>query len=221
VKINKLHQWVIDTQEALEIQRQLSGKIIQYVENLSPHFIAGLDVSTNRNSEGIAGAVVLTYPGLDIIETSVVKGKVKFPYLPGLLSFREMPLMVEALEKLLTIPDLVLIDGHGISHPRRLGLASHIGLFLDIPTIGCAKSLLYGSYSEPDMPIGSNSNIVNTGGEIIGAVLRTKTNVKPLFISIGNKIDLAQAIFWVSKCCRGYRLPEPTRLAHLVSKGIL
>jgi deoxyribonuclease V len=221
MKINHLHGWAVGPQEAIEIQRQLSGRVILSAENITLHYIAGLDVTVKRNSEATAAAIVLTYPGLNIFETSIVEGKVEFPYIPGLLSFREMPLAVRALEKLITVPDLVLIDGQEISHPRRLGLASHIGLFLDIPSIGCAKSPLYGNYIEPDISKGSKSNIVNTEGEIIGAVLRTKSNVKPLYISIGHKIELSQAIFWVIECCRGYRLPEPTRLAHLVSRGIL
>ena len=113
---------------------------------------------------------------------------------------------------------MVMVDGQGIAHPRRIGLASHLGLFLNIPTIGCAKSRLFGKFEEPGTEFGSNSKLVGDKGETIGAVLRTKTNVKPLFISIGHKIDLASAVHWVLQCCRGYRLPEPTRLAHLASK---
>ncbi len=130
-----------------------------------------------------------------------------------------MPLTLQACEKLVLNADLVLVDGQGIAHPRRLGLAAHLGLFLNTPTIGCAKSHLYGQYNTPANTTGKYNFIKNTNGETIGAVLRTKYNVKPLFISVGHKIDLQTSIYWVLQCCRGYRLPEPTRLAHLASKG--
>ena len=164
--------------------------------------------------------VVLNYPELRLVETKVVSSKVDFPYVPGLLSFREAPLTLAACERLTLTPDLILVDGQGIAHPRRMGLASHLGLFLDTPTIGCAKSLLCGSYKQPGDEPGSYSEVVD-GGETIGVALRTKLGTKPIYVSIGHKVDLETAIYWVLQCCRGYRLPEPCRLAHLTAVGSL
>ena len=164
--------------------------------------------------------MVLNYPELRLVETKVVRGKVDFPYVPGLLSFREAPLTLAACEGLALIPDLVLVDGQGIAHPRRFGFASHLGLFLDTPTIGCAKSRLCGRHEEPAEEPGSYAEVVD-GGETIGVALRTKAGSKPLYVSIGHKVDLEAAIYWVLECCRGYRLPEPCRLAHLAAVGSL
>jgi deoxyribonuclease V len=219
MRIERMHGWDVNIDQALEIQRNLAKLIIEHNGILSPHLIAGLDVSVNKLSEATAVAVVLNYPELSIVETAVAKGKVEFPYVPGLLSFREVPLTLQACEKLKSKPDLVMVDGQGVAHPRHIGLASHLGLFLDTPTIGCAKSHLYGAFRDPDITPGSHSEIIDKQGNIIGAALRTKYRVKPLFISVGHKLDLSSAINWVMQCCRGYRLPEPTRLAHLASKS--
>jgi deoxyribonuclease V len=162
--------------------------------------------------------VVLEYPELGLVETKVVSGKLDFPYIPGLLSFREAPLTLVACERLSVTPDLILVDGQGIAHPRRLGFASHLGLFLDMPTIGCAKSRLCGSHEEPGNEPGNYTEVVDEG-ETIGVALRTKAGVKPVYVSIGHKVDLQTAIYWVLECCCGYRLPEPTRLAHLAATG--
>jgi len=218
MKIERLHSWSVSVERALEIQRNLAGRILQTKILSPPRLIAGLDVSINSKREAVAVAVVLNYPELKVVESITVKGNVDFPYLPGLLSFREVPLTLKACEGLKSEPDLMMVDGQGIAHPRRMGLASHIGLFLDLPTIGCAKSHLYGKYQEPGLECGESSKIIGDDGEVIGAVVRTKTGVKPLFVSTGHKIDLSDSVFWVLKCCQGYRLPEPTRLAHLVSK---
>ncbi len=219
MRIEKMHGWGVSIPEAMQIQRSLAGRIVRHNNIPLPRLIAGLDVSVNRENEASAVAVVLNYPELKVVETAIARGKVEFPYIPGLLSFREVPLTLAACEKLASTPDLIMVDGQGIAHPRRLGLASHLGLFLDTPTIGCAKSHLYGKYQEPGLLPGDYSNVIADDGDIIGAVLRTKSRVKPLFISIGHKIDLASAIHWVLQCVRGYRLPEPTRQAHLISKG--
>ena len=161
---------------------------------------------------------------MDFVATSIFVqdslDNLYFPYIPGLLSFREAPLILAACEQLDLIPDLVLVDGQGIAHPRRFGLASHLGLFLNIPTIGCAKSLLCGAHEIPDSEPGNYAEIIDKS-EIIGAALRTKPGVKPVYVSIGHKIDLETAIRWVMNCCRGYRLPEPARLAHLAAGGNL
>jgi deoxyribonuclease V len=218
--IQSLHEWNVSVNQALEIQRNLADKVSR-TGIASPHLIAGLDVSVNRLKEATAAAVVLSYPELNVLETATAKGKADFPYIPGLLSFREVPLTLTVCEKLSRAPDLVMVDGQGIAHPRRMGLASHLGLFLDTPTIGCAKSHLYGDFNEPGAPSGSYSHITDENKDIIGAVLRTKDGVKPLFVSVGHKIDLSSSIFWVLQCCRGYRLPEPARLAHLASRGYI
>ena len=164
--------------------------------------------------------VVLEYPELRVVETKVARGKLELPYIPGLLSFRESPLTLAACHELATTPDLILVDGQGIAHPRRLGLASHLGLFLNTPTIGCAKSILCGNHEVLGDEPGSYAEILDRG-EIIGAALRTKLRVRPVYVSIGHKVDLNTAIYWVMNCCRGYRLPEPTRLAHLAAGGNL
>jgi deoxyribonuclease V len=146
----------------------------------------------------------------------LVTERVEFPYVPGLLTFREAPLILAAFEKLTVTPDLVMVDGQGIAHPRRIGLAAHLGLCLGIPAIGCAKSRLIGEYAEPENESGSYTELSDKG-EVIGAVVRTKAGVKPVYVSIGHMIDLPSAIDRVLDCCRGYRLPEPTRLAHIAA----
>ena len=221
VKVESLHSWQVSIAQALEIQQRLAAQVSKRSEITAPRFIAGVDISTGkRGGVATAAVVVLNYPELRMVETKVAQGKLELPYIPGLLSFRESPLTLAACQKLTITPDLILVDGQGIAHPRRLGLASHLGLFLDTPTIGCAKSLLCGSHEVPGPEPGSYTEVVDRG-EIIGAALRTKLGVKPVYVSIGHKVDLQTAIYWVLECCRGYRLPEPTRLAHLAAGGNL
>ena len=207
--------------QAKKIQMNLARKVVTKNEGITPRLIAGVDISS-PDSQGIArgAAVVLNYPELDVVEIKIAESKIDFPYIPGLLSFRECPLTLAACQKLDNTPDLVLVDGQGIAHPRRLGLASHLGLFLNMPTIGCAKSILCGRHQPVGEEVDSHAELVDNG-EIIGAALRTKSGVKPIYVSVGHKIDLASAIYWVAKCCQGYRLPEPTRLAHLAAGGKL
>jgi len=221
MRVKKLHGWQVSIGEALALQRKLAGQVSRTSEVAAPHFIAGVDISVQK-AQGLAigAVVVLNYPELRLVETKVVNGELGFPYIPGLLSFRESPLTLAACEMLAVTPDLILVDGQGIAHPRRMGLASHLGLFLDTPTIGCAKSLLCGSHEMPGVEPGSYAEVVDRG-EIIGAALRTRLRVKPIYVSIGHKVDLQTAIYWVMKCCRGYRLPEPTRLAHLAAGGAI
>jgi len=219
VKIHHLHDWQVSVVQAKQIQRDLASRVSQKSEVINPRFIAGVDISA-PNSTGIArgAAVVLSYPEFDITEAKVVEEKVTFPYIPGLLSFREAPLILAACQKLSTDPDFILVDGQGIAHPRRFGLASHLGLLLDMPTIGCAKSRFCGQHEPPAAKAGSYAELIDDN-EVIGAALRTKSEVSPIYISIGHKIDLPTAIYWVMRCCRGYRLPEPSRLAHLAAGG--
>ena len=219
MKANNLHSWQVSPAQALDLQLRLASQVCRSSEVANPRFIAGLDISVNRAWGMATGAVVvLNYPELRVVEIKVVNGKVDFPYVPGLLSFREAPLTLAVCERLSVTPDLILVDGQGIAHPRRMGLASHLGLFLDTPTIGCAKSRLCGSHKEPNDKPGSYAEVVD-GDEIIGAALRTKLGTKPIYVSIGHKVDLQAAIYWVMQCCRGFRIPEPTRLAHLAAGG--
>jgi len=219
--VKRLHSWQLSLPQALEMQRRLAAQVSRNSEVGVPRFVAGVDISAGTALGVARGAVVvLSYPELRVVEIKVAEGKLDFPYVPGLLSFRESPLTLAACEKLSITPDLILVDGQGVAHPRRLGLASHLGLFLDTPTIGCAKSLLCGSHEMPGVEPGSYTEIIDKG-EAIGVALRTRPGVKPVYISIGHKVDLRAAIYWVLECSRGYRLPEPTRLAHLAAGGNL
>ena len=221
MKIIQRHSWHVTTSEARAIQTKLAGEVTRIGSITAPRFIAGVDISVNRFSKtGTGAVVVLSYPDLNIAETQVVTDRIEFPYVPGLLSFREAPLILSAFAKISITPDIVMVDGQGIAHPRRCGIASHLGLLLDIPTIGCAKSRLCGEHEIPGVAAGNHAELFDND-EIIGAVLRTRAGVKPLYISIGHMIDLASAIRWVMACCQGYRLPEPTRLAHLAAGGNL
>ena len=219
VIMNEEYPWKddISPREALLLQKQIANDLIKKGDILSAGYIAGIDISVSRNSSrGQAAIVILNFPGLEIAEIKKAGGDITFPYIPGLLSFREIPLILKAWQKLTIIPDIIMVDGQGYAHPRRLGIASHLGILLDIPTIGCAKSRLCGNYQMPSDEAGSYTDLTGDG-EIIGAVLRTKNRVKPLIISTGHKISLENAIYWVMQCCRGYRLPQPTRLAHLAA----
>lgn len=219
--IKRLHEWGLSTARARDLQIRLAERVSLENGNITPRFIAGVDISTGKNRELATGAaVVLSYPELKVVETEVVQERLDFPYIPGYLSFREAPIILSALERLTITPDLILVDGQGIAHPRRLGLASHLGLFLDTPTIGCAKSRLCGSHDIPGDEPGEYAEI-RDNGEIIGAALRTKRGVKPVYVSVGHQINLRSAINQVMNCCRGYRLPEPIRLAHQAAGGIL
>jgi len=221
VRVKKLHSWQLSIAQALDLQHRLAAQVSRTSEVITPGFIAGVDISAEKGQGMATGAVVvLNYPELRVVETKVAQGRLDFPYVPGLLSFRESPLTLAACGELSITPDLILVDGQGVAHPRRFGLASHLGLLLDTPTIGCAKSLLCGSHEMPGVEPGSYAEIIDRG-ETIGVALRTKLGVKPVYVSVGHKVDLETAIHWVMKCCGGYRIPEPTRLAHLAAGGKL
>jgi deoxyribonuclease V len=215
-----LHDWNVTPAEAVQIQRKLASAVRQKDETGSPHYIGGADVSATRaHGAATVALVVISYPALEIVDSSVLKCETTFPYVPGLLSFREAPLLLEACKGLKTGFDLLLVDGQGIAHPRRFGLAAHLGLILNKPVLGCAKSLLIGEYEEPGQQAGCWSKLVDSG-EVIGAAVRTKDGVKPIFVSVGHRVDLPAAIKWSLACCKGYRIPEPLRLAHMASKGL-
>ena len=221
MRVQALHGWEVSIARAKEIQLSLAKRVVTESGVINPSLVAGIDISA-PDAQGVArGAVViLRYPELSIVEVEIAQGKLTLPYIPGLLSFRETPLILAACEKLSNVPDLILVDGQGIAHPRRFGLASHVGLLLDLPTVGCAKSILCGRHQSVGEAAGSHAELLDKG-ELIGAALRTKSGVKPIYVSVGHKIDLASALLWVMKCCRGYRLPEPTRLAHMAAGGML
>jgi len=212
VKQHIQHEWRLSPKEARDLQTTLAGKVLQapLLEPVST--VAGIDVGI-RHGTATAAVVVLTYPDLETIDQVVSIQPIGFPYIPGLLTFREGPVVLDALGKLNTVPDVMIFDGQGIAHPRRLGIASHIGILLNRPAIGCAKSRLCGSHAEPDPDRGSHALLLD-GAEAIGAVVRTRSNVKPLFVSPGHLIDISASIRVVLGCCRRYRLPETTRLAH-------
>ena len=219
MKTKKLHSWNLSYAQARKLQEQLSKKVQFCRLRKEPELIAGLDCAFSKDGKRvIAAVVVLKMPDFEVVETQSAVRKVTMPYIPGLLSFREAPVCIAAIQKLKTEPDLFIIDGQGIAHPRRLGLAAHLGLFFDKPAIGCAKSRLIGRYKEPPSQRGKY-NLLEDKGETVGAVVRTRKNVKPLFVSVGNKCFLEDAVRITLVCAVKYRLPEPTRLAHLyVSK---
>lgn len=213
-----LHEWQLGIDEAKALQRELARKIILKDQFGEVKYVAGVDMAINElNGMARAATVLLSYPDLVVLEKHVYEEPLRMEYIPGLLSFREIPCILGALQQLKQSPDLVMVDGQGIAHPRRLGIASHLGLWIDIPTIGCAKSLLVGKYEPVGEAVGDWSPLLYQG-QTIGAVLRTRVKVKPLFISPGHKISLASSIKYVLACGRGYRLPETTRLADKLSK---
>ena len=217
MKIVCPHPWNVSPAEAMEIQRQLRGKVSKERSFGEVHTVAGVDVGF-KGEVARAAVVVLSYPELQPLDYSVAELPVEFPYIPGLLSFREGPSVLAALEKLATEPDLFIFDAQGLAHPRRMGLASHIGIIIDRPSIGCAKSRLCGTHHQPGPERGSYVHLYDDD-EVIGAVVRTRTGVKPLYVSIGHRIDLESAIEYVLGCCRNHRLPETTRYAHRVAGG--
>jgi len=221
VKVQAVHEWEVSVAQARELQLILAKRVATEHRVVNPRLVAGIDISAPDAGGVATGAVVvLRYPELDIVEVKEARSRIGFPYVPGLLSFRESPLILAACERLCNVPDLVLVDGQGIAHPRRFGLASHVGLLLDLPTIGCAKSILCGVHQPLGEDAGSQAELLDKG-EVVGAALRTKSGVKPVYVSLGHRINLASALEWVMNCCRGYRLPEPTRLAHQAAGGML
>lgn len=215
MSITQLHSWDVTPAEAVALQKKLRDRIVLQPLPEKIELIAGADISFNRYSDEIyAGIVILQLPKLNIVARTGVQSIAKFPYVPGLLSFREAPSLLEVWEKLSVRPDVLVLDGQGIAHPRRLGIAAHLGLLIDLPTIGCGKTLLTGKYEEPEEIAGSASPLIDKG-EVIGAVLRTKNRVKPVYISPGHKADIQSSVELMMRCVTKYRIPEPTRQAHL------
>ncbi len=219
MNVRTLHAWPANYREAVQIQEVLRRRLRLTPLKRPVRLVAGADVSYSKGSPDLfAAVVILSLPNLEVVETRTTKAKAGFPYLPGLLSFRELPPLLDAFKRLRTVPDAVICDGQGIAHPRRFGLASHLGLLLDLPTVGCAKSLLVGNYREPAGRRWSRRDLIHEG-EVIGQVLRTREAVKPVFVSPGHKIDLEGSVTLVRQCIGRFRLPETTRHAHsLVNK---
>ncbi len=217
MKIVPLHRWDVSPSEAKEIQQELRSKVSTKRTFGQVNTVAGVDVSI-KGEVARAAIVVLSYPELTPLDYGLAELPAEFPYIPGLLAFREAPAVLAALEKLKSEPDLFIFDAQGLAHPRRMGLATHLGVIIDRPSVGCAKSRLWGKHHEPGPERGSYTHLYD-GDEVIGAVVRTRTGVNPLYVSIGHKVDLPAAIEYVLGCCTKYRLPETTRYAHRVAGG--
>ena len=221
MQINYPHPWVKTVAEAKEIQNQLQPQTITTDCLGKVRYVAGVDIGFEDNYKiSKAAVVVLTYPELEFVEQAIARIPTAFPYVPGYLSFREIPVILKAFPQLNQTPDLILCDGQGLAHPRRFGLACHLGVLLDIPTIGVAKSRFIGEYEEVPVEKGSWKPLIDNG-ETIGVVLRSRQNVKPIYVSVGHKISLPTATDYVMGCLTKYRLPETTRWADKLasSKG--
>jgi deoxyribonuclease V len=202
--------------QAITLQRELKERVRLQPLLKQVHTIGGTDISFNKNSTTVyAGIVVLSFPDLQVIHSATTITSVTFPYVPGLLAFREVPALLEVWSKLEVMPDVLVLDGHGIAHPRRMGIASHFGVIADVPTIGCGKSRLTGKYQEPAAVRFSTSDLVDKN-EVIGTVLRTKLKCNPVFVSPGHNITMAESVEIIKQCTGKYRIPEPTRQAHLL-----
>ena len=213
------HRWDLSPKEAMAVQEQLRTRVVHEDRLGSVRHVCGIDVGFEKGGTVTRAAVaVLSFPALELVESAIARRATSFPYVPGLLSFREIPAVLDALERLRVAPDLALCDGQGIAHPRRCGLASHIGLVAGLPSIGVAKTRLIGEHREPPDRRGAWTPL-RDDGETIGAVLRTRVGVKPLYVSIGHRVSLATAIRYVMACCTRYRLPETTRHAHRLASG--
>ena len=211
----KLDPSGISIQEAKRLQLELSKRVKDIPFDKEISLVAGVDVSI-KGDIGVACILVMDYPHLREIDISIAKKKITFPYIPGLLSFREGPIIMEAIKGLSAVPDVYMFDGQGIAHPRRIGIASHIGVLMDISSIGCAKSVLCGRFEEPAIEKGAWTPLIYDE-RIVGAALRTRTGVKSVFVSVGHKIDLDTCIRLVLGCCKKYRIPEPVRHAHIIA----
>ncbi|MCC6616981.1 MAG: deoxyribonuclease V [Anaerolineae bacterium] len=214
MQLNHVHQWNLSPAAAVALQKQLARQLIddRPLDLDAIRLVAGVDVSV-KNNVSQAAVVVLSYPDMKIVETVTAQQPTPFPYIPGLLSFREGPVLVEAFERLQQVPDVFIFDGMGRAHPRRIGIAAHMGLWLERPTIGCGKTHLVGAFTPPPEAKGAYSPLT-AGDEVLGVVLRTRDNVKPVYISVGHLADLATSVELVLRCTSKYRLPDPIRAAH-------
>ena len=225
MRLQQPHTWDLSPSEGVALQKRLASRVIRRGDPGDVRLVAGADVAFPGRTSGWAGGVaraavvLMSYPELAVVEQHVIEAPVAFPYVPGLLSFREIPALALAFERLTVTPDLLLADGQGIAHPRRFGFASHLGLLAGIPTIGCAKSRLCGEAAEPGLERGSMSELVEKG-ERVGMVVRTKRGVKPMYVSVGHMIGLEAAVEWILRLAPTHRLPEPLRIADQLSKAL-
>ena len=218
MKVRQFHSWDVTPKQAVEIQNQLRKMVVSRGRVSKPGLVAGADAAFDKGSGRVhACVVVLAFPNLEVVEIAVHHGPISFPYVPGLLSFREAPPLLAAFEKIRRTPDVIFIDGHGLSHPRAAGIACHIGVLLDRPVVGCAKSRLTGTYTAPALRRGALSYLYDGKDDVIGAVVRTRDRVRPIFVSVGHKVSLNQAVRLTLACGKGYRVPEPTRQADILA----
>ncbi len=214
--LHHAHRWDVSSQEAVALQRRLAGQVREAPLARPVGTVAGIDVSI-RGDVAQAAVVVLALPGLEVVDQAMHRAEVPFPYVPGLLSFREVPVVLPALERLRVRPDVLMTDSQGRAHPRRFGLACHLGVLLDWPTLGVAKSLLTGTFENLGSARGSRAPLVHRG-EVVGVALRTRAGVQPVYVSVGHRITLAEAVDLTLCCAPRYRIPEPTRRAHTLSR---
>jgi len=216
-----LHSWNVGVEEAIQIQESLRDRIVLEKTFSKVRTIGGGDVAYSKKGDRLCGAIiVLSFPDMETLDIAMANGKVSFPYIPTLLSFREGPILIKTFQRLKIKPDVMIYDGQGIAHPRGIGLASHMGLWLNLPSIGCAKTPLLDEFISPGSSKGSFEWIQREGKEV-GAVLRTKDKVKPLFVSPGHRIDLITSVQLILESCQGFRFPEPLRRAHQATRNML
>ncbi|RME25795.1 MAG: deoxyribonuclease V [Deltaproteobacteria bacterium] len=220
LRAKRLHRWDVTIERALEIQKDLAKRILLRPLPQRIELVAGADMCYDRERElFVAAVVVLSFPQMGVVEEAWSVRDASFPYVPGLLSFREAPALVDAFEKLRNRPDVLMLDGQGLAHPRRLGLACHVGLLFGMPSVGCAKSRLVGTAREPGLRRGCKTLLYDKG-EKVGVVLRTRDGVRPVYVSPGHLADLGTSARLVLRCSKGYRLPEPTRLADILAARV-
>ena len=220
MKLSAAYPWPGSLEEAKQLQLELADQV-SHVNEVPQElkYVAGIDISPPDVDGWVLGAVVvLRWPELELVEVRIGRAQPPIPYIPGYLAFREVPAVIDALGKLAITPDVILVDGQGLAHPRRFGLACQLGLVTEVPTIGCAKSRLIGRYDALGAQRGASSPLIDRQ-YVIGAAVRTRDNVSPVYVSIGHKVDLESAIATMLKCCGQYRLPETTRFAHLAAAG--
>ncbi|RKX40282.1 MAG: endonuclease V [Thermotogae bacterium] len=208
-----LHEWNLPLKSAADIQRILKKKL-KFVPITCARFVSGVDLSFPKKHIGIAVIVTLDITKFEVVETAVEVTEIRFPYIPGFLTFREGPAFLKAWEKVSLKPDVVMFDGHGTAHPRGLGIACHLGLFIDLPTVGVAKSHLYGKYEKPSLKKGNFSYVTDSRGNILGAAVVTRDDVSPVFVSPGHLSDLDSSLDLTFRCTTKYKIPEPLRIAH-------
>jgi deoxyribonuclease V len=214
MRFRELHSWDLTPQQAVAVQKDLVRRVVHENRLTDVRLVAGADIACDeKQGKAYAGVVVVSFPDLRIVEQQSAVAPLRFPYIPGLLAFREAPALLKAFSRLHREPDLIFFDGQGIAHPRGCGIAAHLGVWLDRPSIGCAKSRLFGRHEEPPVNRGGWVLLKSPDDRAIGAVVRTKDRTNPVYVSVGHRVDLETAIRYTLACGKGYRIPEPTRLA--------